>query len=94
MLTVEPDVMDTVLKLRSAPEVPTEPSATSSAPVPVAEIRKCPAVPVVSAEESSVMADAVMRPPGLASDAAPNAGSEKVRVASSVPEAAVAGSAG
>lgn len=38
--TAEPDVILTVLKLRSAPEVPHSPSATSSAPVPVARIRK------------------------------------------------------
>lgn len=94
MLTVLPDVIAVVLKFRSAPEVPHSPSATSSAPVPVARIRKYPAVPVASALESLVMADAVIRPPGLASVAAPNAGSVNVRVPNKVPVAAVSGSAG
>lgn len=94
ILTVEPAVIAVVLKLRSEPDVPHSPSATSSAPVPVARIRKYPAVPVASADVSDVMADAVSRPPGLASVAAPNIGSDAVSVASSVPVAAVSGSAG
>ncbi len=94
MLTVEPAVIDTVFMLRSAPEVPTSPSATSSAPVPVARIRKYPAVPLESADESSVIVSAVMTPPGLPSAADPKAGSANVQVASRVPDAAVSGSAG
>ena len=68
--TVLPATMLVVFRLRSHPEVPTEPSAMAVPPLCVS-IRNQEAVPVASALLSLVMLFAVMRPPGLASAAAP-----------------------
>ena len=76
MLMRSPEANDTVLKLMSAPEVPTVPSNNVVGVLVV--IRNTAAVPVASAELSSVMALAVAVPV----DALPNAGSLNVSVAS------------
>jgi hypothetical protein len=91
MLTTAPATMDTVLRLRSSPEVPTLPSAMA-VPEPL-KMRNQVAVPVLSADESLVMAAAVATD-GLAVVAAPNAVALNVRVASSVPVTAVSVVAG
>jgi hypothetical protein len=71
MLTVEPDVIDVVFRIRSAEAVPTVPCAVTVPPDCV-KIRKNAAVPVASAEESDVIVFAVIRAPGFRSVAAGN----------------------
>lgn len=66
MLTVEPDVMLTVFRIRSADEVPTVPCVTTVPPLWV-RMRKKAAVPVASADESEVMVLNVARAPGVSS---------------------------
>lgn len=86
--TVSPDVKLTVLKLMSAPDVPTVPShtvATGVDPSFVVEIRQTAAVPVASALVSSLIEAAVATP----EEAAPNAVAEKAQVARRVPKAEV-----
>jgi hypothetical protein len=70
--TTAPDTMLVVLRITLAADVPTEPSNHTVVPL-LARMRAHVAVPVALAEESSVMALAVMTPP----DAAPNASAPK-----------------